>query len=346
MKIFSKTVFILSFIFINLCLTPCAHAISDVKISLVPDKLSTVTGEEINLSVMFSCEEDINISAFRMCISFDKSKFIYKNIYSKDSSSDFKTYENNNTLTIVYLTSERGIDIPKNSSTCLFELNFKTTSDSSIGTSAFSASADGLCNYDCTEIPCAYIEPITISKVEGEPANCNLSSLSAPGCILAPQFSPDITNYIINVAYSKSSIEFTATPEDPEASVSVSRKTLNAAGKSTNINITVKSPDSNSKKVYTVTVNRGVKDSSSSSESSKSSKSSKSNKSSKSSSSSESSAANKSTNPLSENLSASDSQNESTLVVKENNFNFPLFFAVSAVVVSILILLLKKNKKN
>lgn len=346
MKRFINMILILSIVFIPFFGNTKVQALSDVKFSLVPDKLSVVEDEEVNVSVMVSCKENINISAFRMRVSFDSSKFVYKNIYSAYSTSDFKTYEKLDLLTILYVTRERGINLDANSNVCLFEFNFKSTCDSAIGASTFSAEVDGLCNYDCIELPCAYIDSINISKVNSEPANCNLSDLVAVNCTLSPPFSSDITKYSINVPYSKSSIEFITTSEDPEASVKVSRKTLNSAGKSTDINITVTSPDKKTKKVYTVTVNRGIKDSSSSSDSKNSSKSSSksSSKNSSKSSAKGNSSKNKNSDSLNENLAVTDSQNKSTLVVKENNFNFLLFFTVSLVVVIILIFIIKNKK--
>lgn len=337
MKKFINIFLVLSFVLINLCGNTAVQALSDIKISMVPDKVSVVEDEELNIQMIFSCGEHTNISAFRMRISFDSSKFVYKGLYSPYATSDFKTSEKTNLLTVLYVTNERGVNLDANSSTCLFELNFKSTSDSSIGDSAFSAAADGICNYDWTALPCAYIDSFNISKVNSEPANCNLSSLKAVDCILSPNFSPNITKYVTNVPYSKSSIEIIATAEDPTASVKVSRKTLNSSGKSTDINITVTSSDKKSKKIYTVTVNRGTKDSSSTSNSSKnSSKSSTQSSSSK----------NKSASSLSENLTSYESPNKAALVVKESNFNFPLFFTVCLSIVLILILMLKKRKKT
>lgn len=341
MKNFIKIIFVLGIVFISLLGNFKTHAYSDVKISLVPDKLEAVENEELTIQIRFSCDEDVNIAAFRMKFSFDSSKFVYKGLYSPYSTSDYKSHEITDHLTVLFVTRERGIDLSANTNVCLFELNFKATSDSTIGDSTFSAEVDGLCNYeDCITLPCAYIDPVNISKVNCEPANCNLLSLSAVDCMLSPQFSPDITNYIVNVPYSKSSIEFNANPEDPGAFVKVSRKTLNSSGKSTDIKITVTSPDKNYKKVYTVTVNRGTKDNDLSSKNKNSSKSSA-----KGSAKNSSSSKNKSANSLSENLSVSDSQNKTTLVVKENSFNFILFFVVSSVIVIILILILKKDHK-
>ena len=344
MKKFTNIFLVFIFVFINLYGNTTDQALSYIKISMVPDKVSVVEDEELNIQTIFSCEENTNISAFRMRISFDSSKFFYKGLYSPYSTSDFKTSEKTNLLTVLYVTNERGVKLDANSSTCLFELNFKATSDSSIGDSTFSAAADGVCNYDCTALPCVYIDSINISKINSEPANCNLSSLTAVDCILSPNFSPNITKYVTNVPYSKSSINIIATAEDPTASVKVSRKTLNAAGKSTDINITVMSSDKQSKQVYTVTVNRGTKDSSSTSKSS--TKSSNSTKKSSQSPGKSSSSKNKSANSLSENVTSTDSPNNAALVVKENNFNFPLFFTVSLAIVFILILMLKKRKKS
>ena len=226
------------------------------------DNSSPASGEEFTVSLNFLPSESINVSAYRLKVNFDSAKIAYKGLYSNVNNDDFYSYISGGNLTILYVTSENGVNIRASNSTTVVELNFKVLSSCDIGTSQISAKIDGLCDYDAVAIPLPEIDPITVNVTQSGEGNCDLAALSASEYQLVPAFSSDITNYSVEVPYSKSTMEFEAAPSDENATVKVSRKTLKSAGTSTDINLTVTSADKKSKKVYTVSVNRLSKEAS------------------------------------------------------------------------------------
>ena len=85
--------------------------------------------------------------------------------------------------------------------------------------------------------------------------NANLESLTLDNGILTPDFSPDITDYTVNVSRAVSTISITGVAQDENATVTgnVTDKTLNTG--ENKITITVKAHDNSTKK-YIVTVVR------------------------------------------------------------------------------------------
>lgn len=225
-------------------------------ISLVCDNPYPVSGEEITLRLNFLPSEPINVSAYRLKVKFDSSKLSYKGLYCGINSDDFKSYAKDGDLTVLFVTSENGINLKADSVQTMLELNFRVLSNCDIGPLEVSAVVDGLCNYDATAIPLPNIDPVKINVVQTGDANCDLATLSLDDYAITPAFSADNTVYSVNVPYSKSTIEFSAAPLDDTANVKANRKTLKSAGTATDINLTVTSADKKSKKVYTVKVNR------------------------------------------------------------------------------------------
>ena len=223
------------------------------------DNTTPVSGEEFVVSVVLVPDKNVNIAAYRIKINFDSAKLAYKGLYSDINNDDFKSYANGDLLTILYVTTEQGFNVNAGQQKFLLELNFKVLSSCEVGETKISATVDGLCDYDAKEISIVGIDPLTVTVTQTGEANCDLAALTTEGYQIMPAFSSDVTHYTVEVPYSKSTIEFSATPLDESASVKANRKTLKSAGTNTDVNLTVSSPDKKSKKVYTVTVNRLTK---------------------------------------------------------------------------------------
>ncbi len=233
-----------------------AYSDDTLAISIACDNPYPVSGEEITFSLNFLPSESINVSAYRLKVKFDSSKISYKGLYSYINNDDFKSYTKDNDLTILFVTSENGINLKSGNIQTMLELNFKVLSSCDIGSSEISAVVDGLCDYEAEAIPLPNIDPVAINVVQTGDANCDLATLSLDDYTLIPAFSADITAYSVDVPYSKSTIEFSAIPLDDTANVKANRKTLKSAGTATDVNLTVTSADKKSKKVYTIKVNR------------------------------------------------------------------------------------------
>lgn len=233
-----------------------AYSDETLAISIVCDNPYPVSGEEITFSLNFLPSESINVSAYRLKVRFDSSKLSYKGLFSYTNNDGFKSYTKDNDLTVLFVTSENGINLRAGSVQTMLELNFKVLSSCDIGASEISAVVDGLCDYEAEAIPLPHIDPVTINVVQTGDANCDLATLSLDDYVITPAFSADITAYSVDVPYSKSTIEFNAAPLDDTANVKANRKTLKSAGTTTDVSLTVTSADKKSKKVYTVKVNR------------------------------------------------------------------------------------------
>ena len=247
------------FLFLSSCFIFRFASAAEVNISMTCDNATLVSGEEFVVSVVLVPDENVNIAAYRIKINFDSAKLAYKGLYSDINNDDFKSYANGDLLTILYVTTEQGFNVNAGQQKFLLELNFKVLSSCDVGETEIAATVDGLCDYDAKEISIVGIDPLTVTVTQTGEANCDLASLTTDGYQITPAFSSDVTHYTVEVPYSKSTIEFSATPLDEAASVKANRKTLKSAGTNTDVNLTVSSPDKKSKKVYTVTVNRLTK---------------------------------------------------------------------------------------
>ena len=87
-----------------------------------------VPGEDFSIKLNLRSNKETNISVFRIKLEFDYTLLKYKGIYSKYGSNDFKVSTNQNNLTVIFLTSEKGINLQKNSEETLLEINFKVFS--------------------------------------------------------------------------------------------------------------------------------------------------------------------------------------------------------------------------
>lgn len=216
-----------------------------------------VPGEDFSIKLNLQSNKETNISVFRIKLEFDYTLLKYKGVYSKYGSNDFKVSTNQNNLTVIFLTSEKGINLQKNSEETLLEINFKVFSDAREGVSKFSANIDSIASYNEERIPLAKSSINTYISIEKTPeSDCDLKYLAAEDYNLTPKFSKNIKSYSVTVPSNKNSIEITAIANDPRAKVTVNRKTLNSAGKNTDIKVTVSSADKKSRKIYTIYVKR------------------------------------------------------------------------------------------
>ncbi len=348
MKIkFNLMVFLLSLILLN---SYSCYSDPNISIEVVSKSETVIKNDEMSISFNLKSDVPINIATFRVKVTFDTNKFLYKRLNSEIGTNDFKTNLSGNTLNVIYLTSSVGKDIPPNKDTELFELTFKVLPNATNGNTKISTSFDGIASYDAHEISSPYIEPLNITISEKPKFNCGLKSLSVVGFTLTPEFKTEILQYYVDVPYYINTISFNVAPIEPTATVKISRKTLNSAGKSTDIKITVSSPDRKYKEIYTVTVNRAAKDKTNNKSSSrKSTRSSTKNPTkSKSVNSTPKPTKNNKTDPE-EYVINSNGNNQKPprpLVVNNSEFNFALFFTVCAILLIVSSYIIKSNNKK
>ena len=77
-----------------------AYNDNSLDITLTCDDISPINEEEFTVSLNFFPSEPLNVSAYRLKVSFDSSKFSYKGLYSYINNDDLKSYEIDGNLTI------------------------------------------------------------------------------------------------------------------------------------------------------------------------------------------------------------------------------------------------------
>ncbi len=216
-----------------------------------------VRGEEFSLVFGVIPSSDANLSVFRLKINFDQSVLKYTGIYSDNNVHDFKTNLSGNTLNVIFLTSEKGLEVKKSVKSELLEISFKTLSGAPAAKTDVYAEIDGMANYDLERIYTASDRLKTEIMISEIPkVNCNLRSLTAENYTLYPSFSGDITQYKVTVPSKKDELLIKAVPQDPDAKITINKTLLNSPGRTTAITVTVLGSDEKSKKSYKVTVNR------------------------------------------------------------------------------------------
>ena len=386
-------IFLIPIIIINLlvasgtCFKSYADEERSISFTSTIDSNHQAPGGKIKLKIYSQSNFDDNISAFRLYLSFDNSRLSYKGIKVSDAMDDgrFKLREENGSIVAIFLEDKQGLKAEKDKITSLFEVDFSISEDVMYDSTNIEAYVDSALDSNCNDINIynSLNQNITISSPL--PADTSLKSLSPNSGTLTPDFDSNITNYSIDVDSSIDSITFDAIPVDPAAIVKINKKSLGKQGSTTEISITVTSPDKNSSTVYSVNVNRLLKETTvSATESSKSasastsskktsssnsntassnsktanSSSSKSASSSASSSKKSASASSSSTKPSSNQQikSVKSSSSESNknpyteighnLVMKKNSFDVFLMFILMCVCIFAAIFLFKRNDLN
>lgn len=257
---------LLALVFV-LSVTVPAFANSECNTFLEISKGQAQKGEEISLRMYMNSLTDISVATFRVKLYFDSAKLKFKGIESEENidASEFKYYEENNTVTLIYLESSGGIDIKSGKNVGILDFKFKVLDNASTGQTDFSAKIDGIGDNDVNEIFCSGVNTVNLNILDPIYSSCRLKSLEVSDGILVPGFDPYITEYNLSVPYDIKSIEVYASPQDSSDNIKVNRKTLGSGGSCTDINVTVTSQDKKTSLVYKINTYRGLKESSSSS---------------------------------------------------------------------------------
>ncbi len=349
MKLRSLEKLFLFMVTISISFVANCSALNSQNFYIKSNNTSPVYGEEFSIVLNVEPSEDLNVSVFRLKLEFDPNKLKYTGLYSENGSNDFKTHLNNNVLTIIFLTSEKGLKIKNDQISTLLEVNFRALSVEEDTSTEIYAKIDGIAGYNLEKItPHSENLKTKITISEKPKVNCNLKSLTAENYTLYPNFSENVTSYNVTVPSGKSNLTIKAEPQDPDAKVTINKTVLNSAGKTTALTATVLGSDSKSKKTYKVTVKRlkAADNNTSKKDSNKKSK--------------ETQSANKyeeKSNSVKKseikdtftegNTTNSRSPKNSTIIILQNHFNFPFFLGVTALCAVLGLFILKaKIKEN
>ena len=308
--------------------------------------------EQILVNISATADSELNIAAYRAFIHFDNSKLEFKGIVPSNTSSksDFKYHLDGDTLTIIYLSINNFQHFYANDVKNLFSLKFNVLEDSDFGSTSVYCDFDGLSDYNVDALDFQIDNNITFNIDEKPMPDCSLKSLSVSHGSFYPDFTPDNTEYFLTVPYEINKIETYAEPNDPNATIKVSRKNLRKAGTSTIITITVTSSDKKSKEYYKIIVDREEKSLSSLSKSSSKSPSSKSSSRSTSRKSAPHNNIKDSTSSSNDNDTyLNDSRNPSkNIIIKKNTFNTFIITLLSILALGLIcyFIILKVNKQK
>lgn len=257
----------------------CARAASSIYFYFNQEKEDIYQNDDFTLSFSVRSNEKTSIGTFSLTLNFDAEVIEFKKLKLNGiADNEVKYMCSDGELTVIYLRKDSGITTDPIKDIKLFDVKFKTKENADLGTTNIRAKFDGLGDVDANPIDYSFQDSLEVNIKPPKEYDCTLQDLVTLEGDLTPEFSPDITNYSLNVPYKVDRIDVYAQPNDSSATVKVSRKTLQKAGVPTIIKVTVTSKDKSAKLVYQITVNRSLKedDESFGSTNSKSSKSPKS----------------------------------------------------------------------
>lgn len=208
---------------------------------------------------------DITAAGFRLKITYDESilKYIGTETSSLIKNGTMRTNDSESPIYSVYVCNTDKSSAPKLYGNIICYV-FQVKSGADAGTTAITAAADQICDYDGNQLKADCDGTLCVNINEASSDEAYLTQLEPLSGSLTPVFSSEIHDYTMDVPYSVSSVEFQSSAGDG-GSVKINRKTLYAAGKSTIITATVTSADKQNKTQYIVTVRRKAKPQSSSS---------------------------------------------------------------------------------
>lgn len=194
-------------------------------------------------------------AAFRAQLDYDSARLHFLRTETSDQiqSGAFQFYDDGESVTGVYACD--GLSAPKLNGNCVTFV-FSVPEDANPGSAGITIHVDQtadwaerlLSQYD-REIPLSFSIKPALSQ------DASLQKLVPSTGRLRPDFSPDIAEYELRVSSNISSVKFQADAAD-DGSVRVNRQSLQRAGETTEIVVTVTAQDKKSKSQYLIRVNR------------------------------------------------------------------------------------------
>ena len=196
-----------------------------------------------------------NPAAFRLQITYEKDKMelVKVKTSSKFKSSTLETNTVSNPLVSVYVCNtdlNMAPELDGESITYVFRA--LTTVE---GNLYFKIHVDQICGWDEQQLDQTYEQTVTVGIDPEKLGKAYLTALQPSEGTLIPEFSSSVYDYSVEVPYEVNSITFRANAGEG-GTIKVSRKTLQKAGTTTPVVITVTSADKTEKTRYVVAVHR------------------------------------------------------------------------------------------
>ena len=203
---------------------------------------------------------EVTAAGFRLRVSFDEDRldFLGTETAGAVKSGTMRTNSGAGTVSCVYVCNADKGSAPRLSGNVATFL-FQAEPDAEIGKTELTVETDQVCDYNGEPIAeTSRVEKLML-KIGAIPSSkACLSALKPSQGTLVPDFSSAVTSYLLPVGSGVGSVEFQADAAE-NGTVRVSRRTLNAAGRQTQIAITVTSADKLETARYLVNVERASK---------------------------------------------------------------------------------------
>lgn len=194
-------------------------------------------------------------AAFRTQVSYDSTRLHLLRVETTEQiqSGAFQYYDDGECVTGVYACD--GLSAPRLNGDCI-RFVFSVAENADPGTTNVAIQVDQIADWNERLLP--QYDRNTNLFFSIKPAlsqNASLQKLVPSTGKLKPEFSPDVAEYDLRVGADISTVKFQATAED-SGTVRINRQTLQRAGETTEIVVTVTAEDKKSKSQYLIRVNR------------------------------------------------------------------------------------------
>lgn len=194
-------------------------------------------------------------AAFRTQVSYDSTRLHFLRVETTEQiqSGAFQYYDDGECVTGVYACD--GLSAPRLNGDCI-RFVFSVAENADPGTTNLTVQVDQIADWNERLLP-KYdrIMNLPFSIKPSLSQNASLQKLVPSTGKLKPEFSPDVAEYDLRVGADISTVKFQANAED-DGTVRINRQTLQRAGETTEIVVTVTAEDKKSKSQYLIRVNR------------------------------------------------------------------------------------------
>lgn len=216
---------------------------------------SVMEGQEVRVAVFM--EDGVDLAGFRASIAYDADKLAFQRVelagwIPKDDC--YTDSSGSGVVRSVYAADLSGGKTAAGTGAMAVYL-FKALP--APGKARIAVTIDQVYNGTVHSVGGSFSSAYEVEISNIPPANVRLLALEPSAGILQPAFSPERFLYELSVGSDVSTVEFQTQAADG-CTVKVSRKKLSAAGKETNISITVLSADKKDKAVYQILVKRAA----------------------------------------------------------------------------------------
>lgn len=200
-------------------------------------------------------------AGFRLNVQYDEDKLDYISTETAGAvkSGTMRTNGSAGEISCVYVCNTDQGYAPKLSGT-IASFVFQISADAKAGGTVLTVDADQICGYDGGPLDADGTgKKLSLTILPPLSAQASLNELIPSAGTLEPGFSPSVHSYTLAVGSGVGAVEFQAAAAEGGA-VQVSRKTLNGAGKETQIAVTVTAANGKEKGQYLIAVRRAEKE--------------------------------------------------------------------------------------